>query len=147
MATGAESRGQKLAPAKGDYRGRCSRPMTEIYQPDLAGTSQEIIKSQIALTTPRQFTYQIIKDVGAKHGVTLAEIRSPDRHARVVRARTAAIRAVHAARPQLSYSQIGALFLRDHSSIMAALNRSGGRTTRSQAWLKSHYESPQAETA
>lgn len=97
--------------------------------------------------TPRQLTYRIIKDVGAEAGLTLAEILSPTRRAKVVRVRDAAIRAVHAARPNLSYKQIADLFRRDHSSIMVALNRSGGRNTRSQRWFKERYESaPSAPT-
>ena len=83
----------------------------------------------------------LIREVCAEHGVKLAEILSPDRPANIVRAREAAIRRVHAERPNLSYPQLGELFGRDHSSIAVALDRSGGRVTRSDEWRKARYES------
>lgn len=61
---------------------------------------------------------RIVADMAAKHGLTLADIRGPGRERKLVMARCEAIRAVRAARPHLSYPQIGKVFHRDHTTVM-----------------------------
>lgn len=71
---------------------------------------------------------EIIAKVAAMHNMTAAEILSNRRHRPVVEARHDAIKAVADARPDLSLPQIGRIFGKDHTSIIHALNRRGGRS-------------------
>lgn len=69
----------------------------------------------------------IAAGVGAKHGYTLAEITGKQQNKEIVAARFEAIKAVADARPDLSSTQIGKVFNRDHTSIIHALAKRGGR--------------------
>lgn len=85
----------------------------------------------VPLTTPRDFTDAIIEQVAREHGVTPMQILGPWRAKHVVAARFAAIRRVYEARPNWSYPMLGSLFGgRDHTSIMNALDKTGGRVPR-----------------
>lgn len=70
--------------------------------------------------TPAQRTQQIIADVAAAHGLRPRDLTGPDRRRTVCFARFEAMRAIRAA-TNLSTIQIGALFNRDHSSVLHAL--------------------------
>ena len=62
--------------------------------------------------------------IAARFGLTMADMVSPSRNAKLARVRHLAIYTVKSLRPELSYSRIGAVFGgRDHSTIMHALNR------------------------
>lgn len=65
--------------------------------------------------------FAIAKAVGLEHGVTIAEMESNNRTARVVHARHAAIRQIHAEMPKLPYIEIGRMFGKDHTTVMHAL--------------------------
>lgn len=73
---------------------------------------------------------EIISRIGAVHGYTLAQITSPRVEKKLVQARFDAIKAVADARPDLSLPQIGRIFNRDHTSILHALKKRGGRKQR-----------------
>lgn len=63
----------------------------------------------------------ILYQVANVHRVTVAEILGNRRDHFTVRARFAAVRAVADARPDLTLTQIGRVFERDHTSILHAL--------------------------
>lgn len=65
----------------------------------------------------------LIERVATFHGTTFDVIVGPRRDRKSVAARFDAIKAVHAARPDLSTPQIGKHFNRDHTSILHALGR------------------------
>lgn len=75
---------------------------------------------------------EIISRVGAAHGYTLAQIIGPRLEKKLVQARFDAIKAVADGRPDMSLPQIGRVFNRDHTSILHALNKRGGRQNRDQ---------------
>lgn len=70
--------------------------------------------------TPAERTQKIIADVAREHGFRAPDLTGPGRARKLVYARFAAIRAVKAA-TTLSTPQIGALFNRDHTSVLHAL--------------------------
>lgn len=69
----------------------------------------------------------IIARIAAEHGVPVGEIMSSRRSAKVVACRAAAMVAVARARPDYSYPRLGELFGRDHTTIMHAVQKFGGR--------------------
>lgn len=85
-----------------------------------------------ATATPRQFTRAIIEEIIWWHAVlhddpdrmpvTYAEVMSDMTKTRIVRVRHDCIRRVRQLRPHLSLPELGRIFRRDHSTIMAALN-------------------------
>lgn len=74
----------------------------------------------------------IISRVAAAHGYTLAQIIGPRLEKKLVHARFDAVKAVAEGRPDMSLPQIGRVFNRDHTSILHALNKRGGRKNRGQ---------------
>ncbi len=70
---------------------------------------------------------KIIAQVAALHGLSVREVLSNRRNRPVVEARFDAIKAVADIRPDMSLPQIGRLFGRDHTTILHALRRRGGR--------------------
>lgn len=76
---------------------------------------------------------QIAAYVGAQYGVTFDEIVSASRTRRVTLARQIAMATIRARKPDLSLPQIGKIFNKDHTTVLAALRR----TERSNqvAWL------------
>ncbi|WP_054312112.1 helix-turn-helix domain-containing protein [Mesorhizobium sp. 1M-11] len=86
----------------------------------------------IDVLEPRTPAREIISRVGALHGYTLAEITGPRLEKRLVQARFDAIKAVADARPDMSLPQIGRIFNRDHTSILHALKKRGGRRPEQQ---------------
>lgn len=85
----------------------------------------------VPLTTPKDYTRAIIREVAERHGVKPADILYGPRTAKLVDARHEAIVAVHHARPHWSYPDLARVFGLDHSSVIYAFQRSGlelGRT-------------------
>lgn len=71
---------------------------------------------------------EIIAQVAAIYGIPVADIVGRRRSVPIVEARHAAIKAVADRRPDLSLPQIGRFFgNRDHTTILNALNKFGGR--------------------
>lgn len=65
---------------------------------------------------------QIIADTATAHGVSYRDVLGRSRKRPIVAARHAAIRAVHASRPDLSFPGLGRLFGGlDHKSVRYAL--------------------------
>lgn len=64
---------------------------------------------------------RIIADVAEAFGITADDIIGPSRRSLFVRARLAAIAAVHAAHPDWSLNRLGRSFNRDHSTVHWAL--------------------------
>ncbi|PLP56243.1 hypothetical protein CYK37_26030 [Mesorhizobium loti] len=81
----------------------------------------------IDVLEPRMPAREIISRVGALHGYRLDEITGPRLEKKLVQARFDAIKAVADARPDMSLPQIGRIFNRDHTSILHALKKRGGR--------------------
>lgn len=84
----------------------------------------------VPLTTPQYYARALIDNVARSNGLTCEQVLGRDRHKRFVVARHAAIRAVCEANPHWSYPAVGRLFGIDHTSVMHALDRTGGRTPR-----------------
>lgn len=88
--------------------------------------------AHVPLTTPRDYTRAIIKDIAHRHGLRPEDIFARNRTAPLVAARHEAIVAVHLARPFWSYPELGRYFGLDHTTVMHALEQQGlelGRTT------------------
>lgn len=66
---------------------------------------------------------QIIALVAAENGLTFDEVVSRSRTRRIVMVRKLAIAKVRADKPNMSLTQIGKIFDRDHTSILAALGK------------------------
>lgn len=75
----------------------------------------------------------IASRVAAMHGFTLAELAGDRRDRKLIEARFDAIKAVADARPDMSLIRIGKIFNRDHTSILHALRKRGGRKGPDQA--------------
>lgn len=67
----------------------------------------------------------IITEAATMHGATVYDILGPRRSARIVAARDDAIAAVYIAYPSYGLCDLGKIFNRDHTSILASLRRSG----------------------
>jgi len=78
-----------------------------------------------AVHTKRTHIKSIIANAAKVNGVTYEAIMSRARPRDVCRARFAAITAVAAAYPDMSFPRLGRIFNRDHSSIVHALMVSG----------------------
>jgi chromosomal replication initiation ATPase DnaA len=89
------------------------------------------LRDGFATVSPRDFTLALVGGIARKHGVSVEDIRGPDRHRTVMLARCEAIRAIGKARPNWSYPEIGRFFGgRDHTSIMHHYDKRGqGRQT------------------
>lgn len=68
---------------------------------------------------------EIIGAVAARHGLAVSAILGARKSRQVVAARHEAIALAHAARPDLSLSELGRLFKRDHTSIHHVLRKQG----------------------
>lgn len=73
--------------------------------------------------TPHASTIKIIADTAARNHMNYRLVMSPRRTSPVVKARHAAIRAVHNAKPWLSSTDLGAIFGLDHTTILYVLGR------------------------
>lgn len=117
---------------------RNARPKS--VEPDMPGAKSEAVPEDPAVAAYRCIDVlgaktparEIISRVGALHGYTLAEITGPRLEKSLVQARFDAIKAVADARPDLSLPQIGRIFNRDHTSILHALKKRGGRRPEQQ---------------
>lgn len=82
--------------------------------------------------TPKQFTLAIVESVVARHpGVTVDDVFGRSRERRIINARFEAIAEVVQSRPHWSFPELGRLFNRDHTTIMAALDRVGVKKPKS----------------
>lgn len=66
---------------------------------------------------------EIIISVAAKHGVTYDDIVSRTRKVHVVKARQEAMKMANSLRPDMSMTELGRQFKRDHTTILHALGR------------------------
>ena len=71
--------------------------------------------------TPRATILTLIAEEAAKAGVAVEEVMGRARRRSIVRARYAAMRAVHRAYPDKSYPELARFFARDHTTVMYAL--------------------------
>jgi hypothetical protein len=92
-------------------------------QPQGAGNDNAPLTD--ALHTKRTHIKSLIANAAKVNGVTYEAIMSRARPRDVCRARFAAITAVAAAYPDMSFPRLGRIFNRDHSSIVHALMVSG----------------------
>jgi len=92
-------------------------------QPQGAGNDNAPLTD--ALHTKRSHIKSIIANAARVNGVTYEAIMSRARPRDVCRARFAAITAVAAAYPDMSFPRLGRIFNRDHSTIVHALMVSG----------------------
>lgn len=84
------------------------------------------VPAPLKVLSPRAEINAVIERVGAAYGVTLAEIVSPSRYRRIVKARDQAIFEVAARWPWLSLPRLGRIFgNRDHTTIMYSLEKQG----------------------
>lgn len=81
--------------------------------------------AHVPLTTPRQYTRQLIRVIAESHGVTIDEIFGRNRTAKVIAAKREAIVAVIQSRPYLSYPDIGRIFGLDHTTCVHHAQRAG----------------------
>lgn len=72
----------------------------------------------VPLTTPRDYTRAIIREIADLYGVRVKDILHGDRTARNVAARRQAIVAVIKAKPNLSYPQVARIFHMDHTTAV-----------------------------
>jgi hypothetical protein len=92
-------------------------------QPQGAGNDNAPLTN--ALHTKRTHIKSLIANAAKVNGVTYEAVMSRARPRDVCRARFAAITAVAAAYPDMSFPRLGRIFGRDHSSIVHALMVSG----------------------
>jgi hypothetical protein len=92
-------------------------------QPQLRGNDNALVTD--ALHTKRSHIKSLIANAAKVNGVTYDAIMSRARPRDVCRARFAAITAVAAAYPDMSFPRLGRIFNRDHSTIVHALMVSG----------------------
>lgn len=71
--------------------------------------------------TPREERMAVIREVADWHGISVEMVLSKRRDRAIVKARHAAILAVRNRFDGDSYTQIGRLFNRDHTTVLAAL--------------------------
>ena len=74
--------------------------------------------AHIPLTTPRAYTWAIIRDVAKSHGVEFKDIFARDRRRPVIEAKRAAIVAVMVNKPHLSLPQVAEIFGLDHTTAL-----------------------------
>lgn len=74
---------------------------------------------------PRNELKHIIDLIARMHGVTYKQVISKGRVTRIAQARQAAMCAVKQARPGISLPKIGRLFDRDHTTVIASMQRRG----------------------
>lgn len=86
-----------------------------------------IKKKEIRELMVKQTVNEIGKWVG---GVTYKDVMSRHREKKICHVRNLSIRAISIMYPHLSYPDIGTIFERDHSTVMHALDATGGRTPR-----------------
>lgn len=76
--------------------------------------------------SPREKAMQIVRECADKHGVTLDAVLGPDRYKAVVLARHEAMYRIAEMRwpnggYRFSFPQIGQMFRRDHTTVMAGI--------------------------
>ncbi len=99
-------------------------------KPEQAPTSIKAVGNRADVHWPKTPARQIIQQVAAAHGFTTEDVVGGGLKKKLVQARFDAIKAVADGRPDLSLPQIGHIFNRDHTSIIHALKKRGGRKNR-----------------
>lgn len=106
-----------------------SKRRRELFEKAMESTQD--IKSyrciDVISTGDRVSTKEIIAHVAAIYCIPVSEILGQRRNRPVVSARFAAMKAVADRRPDLSLPQIGKIFGRDHTTVLHAINKLGGR--------------------
>ena len=72
----------------------------------------------VPLTTPRDYTRQIVREIAEVYGVSPKAIWTGGRTHDVIRAKREAIAAIMQAKPHLSFPDVGRMFGLDHTTIM-----------------------------
>ena len=72
----------------------------------------------VPLTTPRDYTRAIVREIAEAHGVDPKSIFARDRRPLVIKAKRAAIIAVIKAKPHLSFPDLGRIFGLDHTTLV-----------------------------
>jgi chromosomal replication initiation ATPase DnaA len=85
--------------------------------------------------TPRDRRFAVIDEVAASHGLERADILGQSRFAFVCRARDEAIQRVRAEFGDTS-TNLGRLFGRNHTAILAALNRDKYRAQKRASYCR-----------
>lgn len=68
---------------------------------------------------------ELIKQVADKHGISVSDLKSESRNVHIVAIRHEAMALVYEKRPDLSLPQIGKIFGRDHTTVLAAVRKMG----------------------
>lgn len=74
--------------------------------------------SHIPLTTPRDYTRAIVREIAKAYGVPPRAIWGGNRDRQSVKAKRAAIVAIMREKPHLSFPDLGRMFGLDHSTVM-----------------------------
>lgn len=93
---------------------------------ELKERRERAVKAAALLVVPADFKVpvrEIIISVAAKHGVTYDDIIGRSRLRHVVKARHEAMKMAHNLRPEMSMSELGRQFKRDHTTLLSALGR------------------------
>jgi chromosomal replication initiation ATPase DnaA len=76
-----------------------------------------------APTSSRPLVRDIIAQVAKRHRISPRDITGPRRNKKYIAARVEAIRIAADTRPDMSLTELGRIFQRDHSTIIHALNK------------------------
>lgn len=87
----------------------------------------------VPLTTPRDYTRAIVREIAEAHGVTPDAIWTGSRDFKVVKAKRAAIVAIMQAKPHLSFPDLGRMFGLDHSTCVHHAHMAGVTTYRGRS--------------
>jgi chromosomal replication initiator protein len=90
--------------------------------------ARELALQQMIASRPSAVA--VMRHAAHEEGIGLDVVRGPGRAQPIVRKRDAVLVAVVTARPDLSLPRLGRMFNRDHTSILAALRRTGMRKER-----------------
>jgi len=82
--------------------------------------------AHVPLTTPKDFTREILREVARQHGVTVKELMGKSRVHRISHARQVAIRRLLEAKPAWTIADAARFFDMDHTTALYALDRTGG---------------------
>lgn len=104
-----------------------------IRQPERRPADDVAAYRVIDVLAPKTPAREIVRRVAEIHGYTFEDLTGPRLEKKLVHARFDAIKAVADGRPDLSLVQIGRIFNRDHTSMINALKKRGGRQNR-EGW-------------
>lgn len=93
---------------------------------ELKERRERAVKAAALLVVPADFKVpvrEIIISVAAKHGLTYDDIVGRSRRFDIAAARKEAMKMANSLRPEMSMSELGRQFKRDHTTILSALGR------------------------